>query len=400
MFKKIKSKKIKSKKIKSKKINSKKIKSKKIKSKKIKSKSKNINKFHGGSNSVFYQSVNSSSSIGNSPEKLNLSIILHDSFTYRRKITSLITFKGITLKVDIIDGDIVFKMGKEDEDKCIYFSISLPRKESILEDYFYNYNKSSCIEKFQFNEEVNNFFFELFNTINIEIKINKFKLIDNSKLLLNMCDYSLSNLKMIESGYSFYNKFGFYNEIEIEKMNEFLAEIKQKSEMNIINFFGDKNTVYLKTILTSIFEEYLKLNTELGIELGKKLSIQNNNITEKNLEDICKITKISVLCKYILEICNQPKNADTEKKIRGLVDIFTSKIFEIIFPIAKTIGIIDYFNLRKIYDHEITHMSSFNKSTLTFEMIPYKKYKFDIEYINPDSKTQNSTDPILHITIT
>ena len=387
-------KKIKSKKIKSKKIKSKKIKSKKIKSKKINSKSKNINKFHGGSNSIFNQSVNSS--IDNSPEKLNLFNILTTSFTYRLKITSLITFKGITLKIDIIDGDIIFKMGKEDEDKCIYFSISLPRKESILEDYFYNYNKSSCIEKFQFNEEVNNFFFELFNAINIEIKINKFKLIDNSKLLLNMCDYSLSNLKMIESGYSFYNKFGFYNEIEITKMNEFLAEIKQKSEMNIINFFGDKNTVYLKTILTSIFEEYLKLNTKLSIELG----IQNNNITEKNLEDICKITKISVLCKYILEICNQPKNADTEKKIKGLVDIFTSKIFEIIFPIAKTIGIIDYFNLRKIYDHEITHMSSFNKSTLAFEMIPYKKYKFDIEYINLDSKTQNSTDPILHIIIT
>ena len=358
------------------------------------------------------------------PKQLKLS----DLFVKSKNcaIATLITFQGITLKIEISENSIIFKLGENENMYCI--TLSFKKNNSKLEDYFLNNVKSKCIVNLQktlTKDAVNKLFFDLFDAINIEMDVKIFSLEDSSKLILKRCNYELSLLKMIESGYGFYNKFGFFNKIEINDMNTLLSELKQQSIMNINIFFEQISYSKLVTkedfnnSIRFLYIKYLILKSEY-----KKYLILKPKEQEEEYTIFSNSTTMSELCNYILQICNQTEeqsqesyNNTTTNNIKNTSNVKLKKVIDtIIFAIKmiiqnkilKTKGI-KITDLQKIYDNNT--MSSFNIDEKKFEMIPSKKYNFVIEYINPSkSKLSNikpiksneyneSNEPIYHITI-
>jgi len=298
-------------------------KSKKVKKNSLIKKEKELKKtekMYGGSNN----SVNTIS-ICKSNIDLKQPITLSNILSKSNEclIISLITFKDITIKIEIIKKNIIFKMGENKNMDCITMSFS--ENKSKLDDYFLNNIKSikenssneelkePCIPKKRSvgvqnitnigvenipNKEVNNFFFDLFDALNIEMNVQEFTLHDSSHLKLIRCKYELSLIKMIESGYGFYNKFGFLlKNLNIESMNKILLDLKIQSELSINDFFiqykdlkGPKIYIDIEALKSNVYNEYLKLD-----DIDK--------IT--NFDLFCTETTMSSLCNYILKICSK-----------------------------------------------------------------------------------------------
>ena len=368
-------------------------KSKKNKKINKKHKTKKTYKFNGGGNNVANPKCNP---IIDLPEEINLSNILLKS--NECKIKALITFQGITLNITIFQNVITFQMGENNNINCIEFEIKKESETSELKNYFNRNDKLECIEKFQNKKEINQFFFDLFDAINIEMNLKKCTLEDVSELKLNMCSYDLHYLKMMESGYGFYNKFGFFYNVDIIKMNTILLKIKEKAEMNIKTFFAE----FLATIKSKKkeMEADIKQNIKDIFELYStlKLGIINND----SFNNFYNTTKMSVLCKYILEICNQEKNIATQEKIKEIINDYTLLIIKKFDKLLKTdYGINPSYKLQKIYNNTTKQMSLFDKITSTFKFSPYKKNKFDIKYIdrlkvykNNNNKLNNANNKI------
>jgi hypothetical protein len=375
---------------------------KKIKSKTIKKNKKKSIKLNGGGNNVIETKCKK--------EDLKSLIKLSDILKKSKDcvITSLITFQNKEIKIEISNNNIIFKMGENNDMDCITLEIhnSYDIPYSKLYDYFFYTEKIECIKKLGFKkEEVNEFFFNLFDAINIELNIEQFLLEDGSHLKLNMCEYELNELKMLESGYGFYNKLGFYYETKtINEMNRLLIELEEKSKFNIIKFFGDELTEEFKTYLDKLYTEYLKLENK---------DLKKNNKYEKSFVEFCNSTTMRQLCKYILKICNQKQDESRKEYIKKLIteDIIRKILFILHNELKIKYKIEYYFNLNKIYDKTTITMSSFNTSKKNFEMIPYKKYNFEIEYIkhvelnvsnsksNKLNEFNKSNEPIFYIKI-
>lgn len=370
---------------------------KKIKSKTIKKNKKKSIKLNGGGNNVIEKKCKK--------EDLKTLIKLSDILAKSKDcvITAFITFQGKEIKIEISNNDIIFKMGENNDMNCITLEIhnSYIISYSKLFDYFFYKEKIECIQKLGFKkEELNQFFFNLFDAINIELNIKQFLLEDGSHLKLNMCEYELNELKMLESGYGFYNKLGFYYETKtIPEMNELLTVIEEKSNLNINIFFGDELTEEFKTHLDNLYTEYLSLENK---------DFKKNNKYEKLFNEFCENTTMRQLCIYILKICNQKKDETRKEYVKKLItEYIIRKILFILHNELETnYNINNIFNLNKIYDYTTSTMSSFNMHKKKFVMIPFRKYNFDIEYINhlklkkSNSKSNEPNESIFHITIT
>ena len=410
-------------------------KSKKVKKNSLIKKEKELKKtekMYGGSNN----SVNTIS-ICKSNIDLKQPITLSNILSKSNEclIISLITFKDITIKIEILKKNIIFKMGENKNMDCITMSFS--ENKSKLDDYFLNNIKSikenssneelkePCIPKKRSvgvqnitnigvenipNKEVNNFFFDLFDALNIEMNVQEFTLHDSSHLKLIRCKYELSLIKMIESGYGFYNKFGFLlKNLNIESMNKILLDLKIQSELSINDFFiqykdlkGPKIYIDIEALKSNVYNEYLKLD-----DIDK--------IT--NFDLFCTETTMSSLCNYILKICSKKPILVKEEHNKNIPYIPIEKVIDDINFLIKMIinkkilignKIVD---LKKIYNEE-SKMSSFNMILKNFEMIDNPKYNFTIEYINQEianninanskSKKEKSIEtnkPIIHIRI-
>ena len=153
----------------------------------------------------------------------------------------------------------------------------IPKKRSVGVQNITNINKG--VENIP-NKEVNNFFFDLFDALNIEMNVQEFTLHDSSHLKLIRCKYELSLIKMIESGYGFYNKFGFLlQNLNIKSMNEILLDLEKLVSIGLIELTNLISYAIFLFFISSIFFFFKSLNflmSILNFETNKSNSFFSN----------------------------------------------------------------------------------------------------------------------------
>jgi hypothetical protein len=208
----IKNKSIKNKSIKNKSIKNKSIKNKSIKNKSIKNKSIKIRIQKGGENTF---------------ESLFLSEKTIANITYNGTNFGYFAFINNVQHKNreiIYLGDTVNKyiMG-ESENHCI--SINIPNEKDIahLDGFFYNKSTLECISKTSIKAPE---FFPLFDIFVQELKKTHLSTYDASILKLKNCNYTLGKLGLLQKGYTYYNKYGFYLSDYMKPNDDTLEQIQ------------------------------------------------------------------------------------------------------------------------------------------------------------------------------
>ena len=85
---------------------------------------------------------------------------------------------------------------------------------AYLDDFFYSRKNELCLTKKKIKPVD---MFPLFDIVMQELKINRFELRDASKLHLKYCNYRLGIFGLLEKNYTYYNKFGFFPIMHMQK---------------------------------------------------------------------------------------------------------------------------------------------------------------------------------------
>ena len=193
----------------------------------------------------------------------------------------------------------------------------------------------------------------LINAININLFIIKCELQDGSTLIINDCKYPLYSIKAVQTGYNFYNQYGFFNKNydDIKNANYELSIIKKLQSQRLFELIETPDTNNNNSIST-IFKKFI-IDNEINLDI--------------NLQSFLHI---------LLEFCNSSKNIEN-KLFFSITKIIIKYINN-----SKTEGFNPKYNindiqLHKLYDYEKNKMSSFNKKTLQFEYIHIPKYIFN-----------------------
>jgi hypothetical protein len=249
--------------------------------------------------------------------------------TFRQLLLS----KLDTVKINYRDIELDYRLGKpllqnryllefknKENKTCFeleydYDYITEKFSSASLNDYFYSnsINMSNCIEpdiyKLLTSTEWNDYFMSLFDCINIELGITRFTLQDSSSLYLANCRFPLGLLKILQTGYGFYNRYGFYFlDTDIEQTNTILKQIHDMSNLEIDKFFNMIN------------------NNDNDNDNDNYNNDNNDNIDINNMNDnkyiesfllkysIDKKDKVSFLIKIILKLCNNYIKYSKSKK--------------------------------------------------------------------------------------
>jgi hypothetical protein len=131
--------------------------------------------------------------------------------------------------------------------------------------------------------------------------IKKISLIDGSTIILNKCDFSLSNLHILIYGISWYNKYGF---LSVTYENELDNNIKL-CELDLIYFLEKSSN-----------NQYNSKKTKMLNEI--KLMKESINLLNSNIELLRHVQKrrISILKKKYLNIKNNLENYQESEIIK------------------------------------------------------------------------------------
>jgi len=322
-------------------------------------KTKNTIKLYGGAN----ETITTQSSLN------------FHTLVYSRKYEIVdIIFNGVKLKFKIGNNNIILYYN-DTKESCIFLSYKDKIKQAYLIDFFSNNNKTECIKNNTNITIIDNlvlskpiveskalwnlFFMSLFDSININLQIQTFLVDDQSTLHINKCKYPLFSFKYIQSGYSFYNQYGFINKNynNIEDANIELL-ITNDLSLKPLNFVLDLkfNNNNQNNQNNQLLLDFIKQN---GYDLNINLKAFINNILQ--------------LCNKEIDIDNQIIN----RLIKLIIKHINNSRTENLNPNYNFRNI----TLHKLYEYKRNTSSSFNKELLNFEYIPNMKYNFNIDKI-------------------
>jgi len=159
---------------------------------------------------------------------------------------------------------------------------------AYLQNFFYHIKTEKCITK-------NNIkpidMFPLFDIFIQELKITNFSLYDAATLHLKYCDYQMGVLGLIEKNYTYYNKFGFFPQIQDK------IKISKKG----VNIKKSKKTK--KSEKTKKLDKSDKTKKQMRIEVEKQLlhpMIKTTSLLLKRVNQIqsMKLNKLLEILNY------------------------------------------------------------------------------------------------------